>query len=110
MTFRPRKPAKSQGLDYLFAALGGTTAVARMFHRSSSTVSRWRTGDRPLPVEVARVLRDRAPYIASRLSELAYELKSRDIPWAEYRAQRARVKRRQAFFDRFGHWPERRDG
>jgi hypothetical protein len=110
MTFRPRKPAKSQGLDYLFAALGGTAAVARMFRRSASTVSRWRTGDRPLPVEVASVLKDRAPYIASRLSELAYELKSRDIPWAEYRTQRGRAHRREAFRHRFGHWPERRGG
>ena len=61
-------------------------------------------------MEVARVLRDRIRYIASRLTELAYELKSQDIPRGGYRAQRGRARRRQAFFERFGHWPERDGG
>jgi hypothetical protein len=52
--------SKSEGLGRLFSALGGTAAVPRMFDRHPTTVSRWRTGDRPLPAEVPRDLRERA--------------------------------------------------
>lgn len=101
--------ARAERRQYLFAALGGPAAVARTFGRHPSTGSRWLSGALPLPADVARELHRRAQYVQSRLIEVASDL-NLDIQRGDERATRGRARRRQAFFNRFGHWPERRGG
>jgi hypothetical protein len=117
LRFKPQKTisltddqiARAERRQYLFAALGGPAAVARMFHRHPSTASRWLSGDRPLPVDVARELRRLGQYAQSRLIEAGSDL-NLYIQQGEQRAVWGRTARRQAFRQRFGHWPEQRGG
>jgi hypothetical protein len=97
MSFGPRRPAKTEGLGLLFNALGGTTAVARLFGRDSSTVAKWRTGALPLPVEIANALHELAMYVIERLREEAWRLRSDETPAAERRAADGLARRRRAF-------------
>ena len=57
-----------------------------------------------MPAWAAIRLRELASYLASRMTDVAIELKLKHIPEAEQRAARGRARRRQAFYDRFGHW------
>jgi hypothetical protein len=100
----------SEAMAALFKALGGPAGVARLVGRDRSTTSRWLSGARPIPAWAAKRLREFAQYLASRMADAAIELKLRHIPESEARAARGRARRRQAFFDRFGYWPERRGG
>jgi DNA-binding transcriptional regulator YdaS (Cro superfamily) len=94
--FEPRRPAKGEGLGLLFAALGGTAAVARRFDRDPSTVSKWRSGALPLPAEVARALHERTEYVIGCLQTEARRLEM-EIPAAERRAADGHARRRRAF-------------
>jgi hypothetical protein len=62
-----------------------------------------------LPAEIARELHRRTQYVQSRLSEAAADLVA-EIAESEARAERGRIKLKQAFYDRFGVWPEKRGG
>ena len=98
---------QSEAMTALFRALGGPAGVARLLGRDRSTTSRWLSGARPMPAWAAIRLRELASYLASRMTDAAIELKLKHIPEAEQRASRGRALRRQAFYDRFGHWPEK---
>jgi hypothetical protein len=92
-------------MNYLFDALGGTAAVARLFRRSPSTVGKWRRGRLQIPAPAAKVLREQAMVIIGELQNEAWRLLSEEIPQGEHRAEQGRRRRREAFFKRFGYWP-----
>lgn len=98
MRFGSRQPSKSKGLGLLFAALGGTTAVARLFGRDISTAAKWRTGALAIPAEIAKALREEAMRVASSLQDEAFRLKFDEIPKDEHRAAHGLARRRQASF------------
>jgi DNA-binding transcriptional regulator YdaS (Cro superfamily) len=93
MRFRATKASR---LDGLIRALGGTAAMARMFGRHPSTVSRWRTGERPLPAEVALRMRRLAENISQEMIRLACEMQA-DVRQGEDRTARGRAARMRAF-------------
>lgn len=94
--FGPRRPAKSEGLGLLFDALSGTAAVARLFGRDPSTVSKWRTGALPLPAEIAAALSEEAIRAVILLQAEAARLRADEIE-AERRAADGMTRRRRAF-------------
>jgi len=90
----------------LFRALGGPAGVARLLAGSLyNEPLAFRC--QAMPAWAAIRLRELASYLASRMTDAPIELKLKYIPEAEQRAARARARRRQAFYDRFGHWPEK---
>jgi hypothetical protein len=93
MRFRATLPSR---LDLLIRALGGTAAAARYMRRDRSTLSRWRTGARPIPAWAAKRMRELATEISQEMIRLAYDL-AKDIREGEERAARGRAARTAVF-------------
>jgi hypothetical protein len=96
-------------LEQLYGALGGSAAVARLLgigKRSTSAANKWKLGIHPLTREVALKLAERAEYLASRFTELAWELRNVDAVQADYRRQRRIQAARERFRARFGVYPD----
>jgi len=85
-------------LDVLIRALGGT-AAARLFGRHPSTICRWRTGERPLPADVASRMRELAVSSSQELIRVASELQT-DFRQGVDRAARGRASRARASHNR----------
>jgi hypothetical protein len=102
-----RKPG-TEGLRFLYGALGGPANVGRLFCRHRITAARWLRGSEPMPGWVARELQRQAQYVASRLAEIASVDLRQAIDEGEARKARGLRARREAFFRRFGEWPRER--
>lgn len=82
--------------------------MARLVGCDDRIACRWRSGEKPMPPRVAGLLAERAQYLSGRLAEAAVSLRAEEAAGIERRA-RVRGRLRQAFYERFGVWPETKE-